>query len=51
MTQTSGSSCEDRVAGNDRKPEHGTEAAAHFLAQKWQQPEREPSVAVRSWEP
>lgn len=39
------------MAGNDRKPEHGTEAAAHFLAQKWQQPEWEASVAVRSWEP
>lgn len=38
------------MAGNDRKPEHGTEAAAHFLAQKWQQPEKEPSVDVRSGE-
>lgn len=28
LTQTSGSSCEDRVAGNDRKPEYGTEIAA-----------------------
>lgn len=39
------------MAGNDRKPEYGTEAAAHFLARKWQQPEREPSVHdLRSWE-
>lgn len=39
------------MAGNDSEPEHGTEAAAHFLALKRQQPEREPSVDVRSWEP
>lgn len=39
------------MAGNDRKSEHGTEAAAHFLALKRQQPEREQSVDVKSWEP
>lgn len=50
LTQTSGSSCEDRVSGNDRKPaEYGTEAAAQFLALKWQY-RGEPSVDVKSWE-
>lgn len=38
------------MAGNDRKPEYGTEAAIQFLAVKWQQPERLLSVDVKSWE-
>lgn len=48
LTQTSGSSCEDRVSGNDRKPEYGTTAAAEFLALKAAQ--REPSDDVKTWE-
>lgn len=39
------------MAGNDRKSEDGTEAAARFLALKQRQPNRESGVDVRSLGP
>lgn len=48
LTQTPGSNCEDTVAGNDRKPEYGTEAETSCLDEKWQQLEIVDNV--RSWE-
>lgn len=36
------------MAGNDRKPENATEAAAWFLALKWQLQEGPPGVDVKS---
>lgn len=47
LTQTSGSNCEDTVAGNDRKPEYGTEAETSFLDEKWQQLESVDNVRSR----
>lgn len=36
------------MAGNDRKPENGTEAASRFLALKRQRLEGEPGVDLKS---